>query len=177
MVFIDSNLSHCFGDSVKRLPSSQSVSKLTTNLLSQRVPSAAAAQWHSDSDCLEIEKKLLGHSLIRSLVRSHRSLIACYALLARSLTRSCARGIEEYFCLIFYMTWITVKLNGSNYLVTCLALHRVHSRHLIAIYNPINETTNCEFWPTSRMFHINWWSLFAEWFAVSGNVTKKMIEL
>ena len=56
---------------------------------------------HSGSGTLEIGMLVTGLSLIRSLVRSHRSLI-------RSLARSCARGTADYFCPVFKLFWITV---------------------------------------------------------------------
>ena len=62
---------------------------------------------HSDSEVLEIEKLVMGHSLIHSLVHLHCSLVRLFrtARLARTaLTRSRARGTVEY-----YVSWIIVQ--------------------------------------------------------------------
>ena len=45
---------------------------------------------HYVSEIIEIGTLVFGHSLVRSLVRSHRSLV-----------RAPARGTVEYFCPIF----------------------------------------------------------------------------
>ena len=69
---------------------------------------------HSDSEPLYIGMLVMGHSLIRSLIRSlvcsHRSIVCLLRSRAplRSLTCSRARRTDEYFCLIFKLSWVIV---------------------------------------------------------------------
>ena len=94
---------------------------------------------HSDSGTIEILMLTIGHLFVRSLVRSHRSLVrllrtARFARalrsahsFARSLTSSRARGTVEYFCLFFKVSWITVQ--GVNH-CTGATLRYVDSNHV-----------------------------------------------
>ena len=87
---------------------------------------------HSDSESLEIGTLVLGHSLVRSLVHSHRSLIlllptarftrALIRSLARSLTRSQALGTVEYSCPVVQVFWITVHAHLLTYSLLSLGV-------------------------------------------------------
>ena len=72
------------------------------------------SSWHCGLEQIRIETKVLGHSLVRSLVRSHRSLVRSHRSLVRLLrTTRFARALGCAHSFAHSLTSLTPLLVGK----------------------------------------------------------------